>query len=122
MMEVPEHTEVGEIQCDGCGGSMSVTSGIPGSLIVWQCACPEVHGIIVPPLTPQDDQVPDIPIRRRSAHVPRPSNSIERTCEGCGASFLGLAPGKTGERGIWREWNWYCSTECDPAICEDEGT
>lgn len=56
MMEVPEHTEVGEIRCDHCGGSMSVTSGIPGSLIVWQCACPQVHGIIVPPpRTGEDD-------------------------------------------------------------------
>jgi hypothetical protein len=54
------------------------------------------------------------PVRQTSTKgLPRPSTSIERTCANCGASFMGLAPGKTGERGIWREWMWYCSEECD---------
>ena len=57
----------------------------------------------------------DVPIRQRSAHgVPKPETSIERTCRTCHASFLGLAAGKTGERGLWRDWVWYCSIECDP--------
>jgi hypothetical protein len=55
-----------------------------------------------------------IPIRQRSAHgQPPPRTGIERCCMGCGASFLGLAPGKTGERGIWTEGLvWWCSEEC----------
>ena len=61
----------------------------------------------------------DEPIRVRSPHVPRPTTSIERTCEGCGASFLGLAFGKTGERGIWRDWQWFCSIECSPENVEE---
>lgn len=58
------------------------------------------------------------PVRERSARgEPKPTTSIERTCRGCGASFLGLAPGKTGERGIWREpLRWYCSIECDDEV------
>ena len=56
------------------------------------------------------------PVRQKSARgQPRPETSIERCCKACGASFIGLAPGKTGERGVWRHWRWYCSTECDPA-------
>jgi hypothetical protein len=59
--------------------------------------------------------VPDYPIRQHSLHgVPKPGTSIERRCHTCGASFIRSAPGKTGERGIWRDWHWYCSTECDP--------
>lgn len=58
--------------------------------------------------------VTDYPIRQQSVHgVPKPNTPIERTCRGCGAAFLGLAPGKTGERGIWTpRSNWYCSQEC----------
>lgn len=57
----------------------------------------------------------DYPIRERSLNgVPKPETSIERTCKTCGASFAGSAPGKTGERGIWRDWRWHCSMECDP--------
>jgi hypothetical protein len=53
------------------------------------------------------------PLRERSANgEPKPSTPIERACHTCGASFLGLAPGKTGERGIWDNWTWYCSVEC----------
>jgi cytochrome c5 len=53
------------------------------------------------------------PIRLKSTNgQPRPHSPFERTCKTCHASFLGLAPGKTGERGIWTDWKWYCSTEC----------
>lgn len=54
------------------------------------------------------------PIRQASAHgEPKPNTSIERRCGRCGASFLGLAPGKTGERGLWTvNLTWYCSQEC----------
>lgn len=53
------------------------------------------------------------PIRVKSANgQPAPKTSIERRCESCGASFLGLAFGLTGLVGIWQEWGWYCSTEC----------
>ena len=53
------------------------------------------------------------PVRQRSAGgQPRPDTTIERTCQRCGASFIGLAPGRTGERGLWREWEWFCSVEC----------
>jgi hypothetical protein len=63
---------------------------------------------------------PAHPLRVSSAKgLPKPQTSIERTCRGCGASFIGLTPGKTGLRGIWREpLVWFCSTECagiDPA-------
>jgi hypothetical protein len=61
---------------------------------------------------------PAYPIRQKSAHgQPKPNTSIERRCanRSCGASFIGLAPGKTGEAGIWRDWRWYCSVECAPA-------
>lgn len=55
------------------------------------------------------------PLRQKSAHgVPAERNQFARTCKTCRASFLGLAPGQTGERGIWRDWSWYCSAECDP--------
>jgi len=57
----------------------------------------------------------DYPIRQRSLRgQPRPATSIGRTCRKCGASFIGSAPGKTGERGLWRDWQWFCSAECDP--------
>jgi hypothetical protein len=55
----------------------------------------------------------DYPVREKSANgVPKPEESVERTCYRCGASFLKLAPGATGERGIWRNWEWFCSEEC----------
>lgn len=55
----------------------------------------------------------DFPIRQLSAlGLPKPSTSIERTCACCGASFLDLAPGSTGERGLWEDWSWFCSQEC----------
>ena len=53
------------------------------------------------------------PIRQKAAHTPRPASHFERHCATCGASFVALAPGTTGERGIWRSWVWYCSQECD---------
>jgi len=53
------------------------------------------------------------PVRKRSAHgLPRPKYQFTRACRVCGACFLELAPGKTGERGIWNDWRWYCSQEC----------
>ncbi len=55
----------------------------------------------------------DVPVRQRSAKgYPRPTTGIERTCHECGASFIGLAAGATGERGVWVEWFWFCSREC----------
>jgi hypothetical protein len=64
------------------------------------------------------------PVRQKSARgQPKAETSIERTCRTCRASFIGLAPGKTGEAGIWHDWHWYCSAECAPAECKpaDEG-
>jgi len=62
----------------------------------------------------------DYPFRQKSAKgEPRPTTSIERTCSTCGASFIGLAPGKTGEAGIWNYWQWYCSIECAPKRVRD---
>lgn len=55
----------------------------------------------------------DVPIRQKSAYVPKDDFQFARHCERCGASFLLLAPGKTGERGVWRDWKWFCSIECD---------
>jgi hypothetical protein len=53
------------------------------------------------------------PLRQKSANgQPRPNTTIERTCRKCGASFIGLAAGKTGERGVWNNWDWFCSVEC----------
>lgn len=53
------------------------------------------------------------PIRQRSAKgEPKPNTSIERCCASCGASFISLAYGKTGERGLWNDWKWWCSQEC----------
>lgn len=57
------------------------------------------------------------PVRVRSARgKPPPGSEFERRCQACGASFLGLAAGKTGERGLWDEMHWYCSTECFPEM------
>lgn len=58
----------------------------------------------------------DYPIRKKSAQGrPRPLYSITRGCAACGACFLQLAAGKTGERGLWKDWRWYCSLECAQA-------
>lgn len=55
----------------------------------------------------------EYPVRQRSAWGwPKPTTSIERCCAKCGASFIGLAPGSTGERGLWKDWSWFCSQEC----------
>lgn len=61
----------------------------------------------------------DTPVRLKSARgEPKPTTTIERTCVSCGASFIGLAPGKTGQRGLWirtgRHWYgiWACSVQC----------
>lgn len=55
------------------------------------------------------------PIRERSANgEPKPKTSIERTCRRCGASFIGLAAGRTGEQGVWSSvGEWFCSRECE---------
>lgn len=53
------------------------------------------------------------PLRQKSANgQPRPLSQFTRTCQKCDACFIGLAPGKTGERGIWKGWTWWCSVEC----------
>jgi hypothetical protein len=55
----------------------------------------------------------DFPIRNRSVKgEPKETSNIGRSCRGCGASFLHLAPGKVGLRGVWHGWTWYCSHEC----------
>lgn len=74
----------------------------------------------------------DHPMRQLSAKgEPKPTTSIERTCGTCGASSLGLAPGKTGEAGLWSpsSFAWFCSIECAPKsirpasgpLTDDEG-
>lgn len=61
----------------------------------------------------------DCPVRQKSAHgQPKPSSHFLRCCHSCGADFGALAPGNTGERGIWDDgpgFVWYCSVECAPA-------
>jgi len=55
------------------------------------------------------------PIRQRSCKgEPPPWSEFTRRCRSCGACFIGLAPGKTGERGLWgpNEMVWACSQEC----------
>lgn len=54
-------------------------------------------------------------IRARPVAGAPKATQFRRGCGTCGADFLALAPGKTGERGIWRDWIWYCSAACDPA-------
>ena len=66
--------------------------------------------------TGKPDGPTSYPFRQKSAQgQPKPETSIERRCRRCGASFIGLAAGKTGEAGIWHAWHWYCSVECAPA-------
>jgi hypothetical protein len=57
--------------------------------------------------------VSDWPVRQKSAkgQPPEPCPTA-RTCRRCKASFLGLAAGKTGERGLWSWSGWWCSQEC----------
>lgn len=63
----------------------------------------------------------DRPVRQASANgQPRPETTIERTCRTCKASFIGLAAGKTGERGIWCGWHWYCSAQCAKGHVPDD--
>lgn len=64
----------------------------------------------------------DTPVRQKSAHgqPPEPKTTIMRTCKTCRASFMGLAPAKTGERGIWCDWRWYCSVECATGNVPDD--
>ena len=53
------------------------------------------------------------PVREKSVNgEPAREWDMERGCYRCGASFLKLAPGATGERGIWQDWHWFCSREC----------
>lgn len=54
-------------------------------------------------------------IRQKSARgQPRPTSEFERRCKTCGASFLQLSPGRTGEAGVWvDDWVWVCSRECE---------
>jgi hypothetical protein len=54
----------------------------------------------------------EFPIRARSPHGPYPRTEFTRRCVVCRSDFIALAPGKTGERGLWDEWKWYCSREC----------
>lgn len=62
---------------------------------------------------PEDVLVPDCAIRERSCRgEPAPRSQFARRCRACGADFLGLAPGRTGLRGIWQDWQWFCSREC----------
>jgi len=68
------------------------------------------------------------PVRITSAHgKPAERNQFARSCRTCKASFLGLAAGKTGERGLWSRQGWFCSVECAPpgewpglVLCDDQ--
>lgn len=76
----------------------------PGKLAVHCYACWDEAGLDLPE---------SMPIRQHTPRpVVRPDSRFARACDTCGASFLALAPGKTGERGIWRDWQWFCSQEC----------
>lgn len=54
------------------------------------------------------------PVRVKSANGQPPAREFMRSCRTCSADFLALAPGKTGERGLWSEAGWFCSLECAP--------
>ncbi len=58
----------------------------------------------------------DYPVRVNSANGQPPNDSeFARSCQTCGASFLKLAAGRTGVRGVWSPTMlWYCSLECAP--------
>lgn len=88
------------------GGTPTDSATIPGPAVVSSQA--------------RDDTAPpsaqELPIRQKSANgEPKPIGSYDRRCKRCKASFIKLAPGKTGERGIWKNWQWYCSQECADA-------
>lgn len=52
-------------------------------------------------------------VRVRSAKGQPPCRKFMRRCAYCEADFLGLAPGKTGLRGLWDNCgDWWCSVEC----------
>ncbi len=53
------------------------------------------------------------PIRIKSVRTVSKSQFF-RKCETCDADFIDLAAMKTGERGLWFEWKWYCSLQCTP--------
>lgn len=54
-------------------------------------------------------------IRRTRPRPPiKPASPFARRCAACGSDFLALAA--SGERGIWRNWHWFCSIECDEVI------
>lgn len=57
---------------------------------------------------------PEYPVRLRSANgLPPLRAAFLRSCRRCHADFFSLAPGKTGERGLWDEClHWWCSQEC----------
>lgn len=68
------------------------------------------------------------PVRIMSAHgKPAQPSQFLRSCRTCAASFSGLAPGRTGERGLWSAGRWFCSVECAPpgewpglVLCDDQ--
>jgi hypothetical protein len=66
------------------------------------------------------DHVKAIPIRQKSTGGQPPARPFMRRCHRCSADFLGLAAGKTGERGLWHEGRWYCSQECYDAHHREE--
>jgi hypothetical protein len=107
--------ELAACKCVILQGDFVLRSGERTSTYTDRANCPihhKPHGEeqeAPPSMTPADD----FPIRRQSANgEPKPGTTIERVCAVCGASFLLLAPGKTGERGRWAFWKWYCSQEC----------
>lgn len=53
MMEVPENTKVGRVECPDCGYSLEMKSP-PGMLMVGQCQCPKVYGSIAPGASDDD--------------------------------------------------------------------
>ena len=54
-----------------------------------------------------------VPIRERSALAAFPPRTeFGRKCNTCGCEFMDAGRVTTGFRGIWRDWRWYCSTEC----------
>lgn len=59
------------------------------------------------------------PIRVKSAAGEPPQRDFVRCCRTCKADFLGLAPGRTGERGLWSAEGWFCSMECAPQDLRD---
>ncbi len=52
------------------------------------------------------------PVRQHTPHPTPPARKFMRRCDECGADFMALATGKTGERGLWTDTGWFCSREC----------